>query len=179
MRLQDASEKADTEAIKNATKQLLQTIKTSAKTISGKYVDPPNTTDFAVMYLPTEGLYAEVLRHPGVLEELITKHRITIVGPATMGAFLTSLRLGFRTLPFEKHSSEVWHVLASVKKQFGKFGAVLDKLQKKLSEASNQIDQSQIRTRALERELKDVEQLPSTKVDGFPSLAERNNPIDE
>ena len=179
LRLQDASEKADTEAIKNATKQLLQTIKTSAKTISGKYVDPPNTTDFAVMYLPTEGLYAEVLRHPGVLDELQTKHRITIAGPATMGAILNSLRLGFRTLAIEKRSSEVWQVLAAVKKEFGLFGAVLDKVQKKLSEASSQIDKSQMRSRAMERELKDVEQLPSTKVDSLLSLPERNKPIDD
>ena len=178
-RLQDASEKANTEGVKNATKQLLQTIKTEAKKISEKYIDPPNTTDFAVMYLPTEGLYAEVLRHPGVLDELQTKHRITIAGPATMGAILNSLRLGFRTLAIEKRSSEVWQVLAAVKKEFGLFGAVLDKVQKKLSEASNQIDQSQIRTRAMERELKDVEQLPSTKVDSLLSLPERNKAIDD
>ena len=178
-RLQDASEKANTEGVKNATKQLLQTIKTEAKKISEKYIDPPNTTDFAVMYLPTEGLYAEVLRHPGVLDELQTKHRITIAGPATMGAILNSLRLGFRTLAIEKRSSEVWQVLAAVKKEFGLFGAVLDKVQKKLSEASNQIDQSQIRTRAMERELKDVEQLPSTKVDGLLSLPELKKTIDD
>ena len=178
-RLQDASEKANTEGVKNATKQLLQTIKTEAKKISEKYIDPPNTTDFAVMYLPTEGLYAEVLRHRGILDELQTKHRIIIAGPATMGAILNSLRLGFRTLAIEKRSSEVWQVLAAVKKEFGLFGAVLDKVQKKLSEASNQIDQSQIRTRAMERELKDVEQLPSTKVDGLLSLPELKKTIDD
>ena len=131
-----------------------------AKKIRDKYVAPPRTTDFAIMFLPTEGLYAEVLRAPGQVTELLQRYRIVVAGPTTLAAILSSLRMGFRTLAIEKRSSEVWEVLAAVKTEFGKFGGVMDKLKRQLNTASKTIDETGVRTRSMERKLRSVEELP-------------------
>ncbi len=159
-RLVQAAEAADKDEIEKATGTFLATVHNEAKTISEKYIAPPKTTDFAVMFLPTEGLYAEVLRSPGEVVHLMHLYRIVVAGPTTLAAILSSLRMGFRTLAIEKRSSEVWEVLAAVKTEFGKFGDVMAKLKKQLNTASNTIDQTQTRTRAMERQLQTVEQLP-------------------
>jgi len=130
VRLVDAADAGDAEAVKEATQSLVRSVKKCARDISDKYISPPDTTDFAIMFLPTEGLYAEVLRQPGFLDELMRTHRIVVAGPTTLAAILSSLRMGFRTLAIEKRSSEVWQVLAAVKTEFGNFGGVLDKLQR-------------------------------------------------
>ena len=165
IRLMEASRSGDVEGVEQSTKELIRSVTASAKTITEKYVDPPHTTDFAVMYLPTEGLYAEVVRQPGLIEEFQTKYRVTVAGPATMGALLNSLRLGFRTLVIEQRASEVWQVLAAVKSEFEKFGEALEKVKKRLNSASDAIEQTDVRTRAMERKLRDVEQLPSGQAD--------------
>ncbi len=125
-------------------------------------LSPPDTTDFAIMFLPTEGLYAEVLRQPGVVDELMRVNRIVVAGPTTLAAILSSLRMGFRTLAIEKRSSEVWQVLAAVKTEFGRFGTVLEKLEKQLATASKTVQDTGVRTRAIERKLRDVEELPES-----------------
>ena len=159
-RLVQAAEAADKDEIEKATGTFLATVHNEAKTISEKYIAPPKTTDFAVMFLPTEGLYAEVLRSPGEVAHLMHRYRIVVAGPTTLAAILSSLRMGFRTLAIEKRSSEVWKILAAVKTEFGKFGDVMAKLKKQLNTASSTIDQTQTRTRAMERQLQTVEQLP-------------------
>ena len=158
-RLQDASDQADQEAAEKSLTAFLRTVRHSAKEIQSKYINPPTTTDFAVMFLATEGMYAEVLRQPGLLEEIQHDYRIVIAGPTTITAILTSLRMGFRTLAIEKQASEVWQVLAAVKTEFGKFGDVLDKVKKQLNTASRSIEQTGTRTRAMERKLSSVERL--------------------
>lgn len=159
-RLVDAADAADADAVEKATAALVRVVQTSAKDIADKYLDPPRTTDFAIMFLPTEGLYAEVLRQSGLVEKLQQTCRVVVVGPTTLTATLSSLRMGFRTLAIEKQSSEVWNTLAAVKTEFGKFGDVLTKVKKQLDSASNTIDQTGVRTRAMERKLREVEQLP-------------------
>lgn len=159
-RLVDAAEVADADAVEKATAALTRAIQTSAKNIADKYLDPPGTTDFAIMFLPIEGLYAEVLRQPGLVEKLQQTCRVVVVGPTTLMATLNSLRMGFRTLAIAKRSSEVWNILAAVKTEFGKFGDVLTKVKKQLDTASNTIDKTTVRTRAMERKLSEVEQLP-------------------
>lgn len=161
LKLVEASEAADPDAVSSACSALIRSIRSSAKDINEKYLNPPATTDFAVMFLPTEGLYAEVLRQPGLIEEVQRTHRVVIAGPTTLAALLNSLRMGFRTLAIEQRSSEVWQVLAAVKTEFGKFGTVLAKVKKQLHTASNSIDQTERRTRVMERKLRDVESLPS------------------
>ena len=161
--LLEAYEKADKELIDISTKQLSNRIKTFAKDIRDKYIDPPNTTDFGIMFLPFEGLYAEVLRCNGLFECLQRDFKVTIVGPTTLSAFLNSLQMGFRTLAIEKRSSEVWEVLGAVKTEFGRFGEILDKTQKKLTEASNVIQDAGVRSRAIERKLRDVQELPKAE----------------
>lgn len=156
-RLLDAQENADAEGAAAAGAALERRIRDEAKTIALKYVSPPHTTDFAILFLPTEGLYAEVLRRPGIVEALQRDHRVVIAGPTTLSAILNSLRMGFRTLAIEQRSSEVWRVLGAVKTEFGKFAGVLEKTRKKLSEATNVIDQADVRTRAIERKLRGVE----------------------
>ena len=126
-----------------------------------KYIAVPHTTEFAIMFLPTEGLYAEVLRRPGLFEAIQRDQRITIAGPTTLLALLTSLQVGFRTVAIEKRSAEVWSILANAKREFGKFGDVMDSVKTKLDQASKQIDQTGVRTRAIERSLREVESLPS------------------
>jgi DNA recombination protein RmuC len=156
-RLLDAQERADADAATVAGLALERRIRDEAKTIALKYVSPPHTTDFAIMFLPTEGLYAEVLRRPGIVEALQRDHRVVVAGPTTLSAILNSLRMGFRTLAIEQRSSEVWQVLGAVKTEFGKFADVLAKTKKKLDEAANVIDSAGVRTRAIERKLRSVE----------------------
>ena len=172
IRLMEASRSGDVEGVEQSTKELIRSVTASAKTITEKYVDPPHTTDFAVMYLPTEGLYAEVVRQPGLIEEFQTKYRVTVAGPTTMGALLNSLRLGFRTLVIEQRASEVWRVLAAVKSEFEKFGEALEKVKKRLNSASDAIEQTDVRTRAMERKLRGVEQLASDQADELLSPPE-------
>ncbi len=159
-RLIDAQEAADKEAADKAIKNLEMRIKSEAKFIKEKYIDPPHTTDFGIMFLPVEGLYAEVLRRPGLCESLQRDFRIVVTGPTTLAALLNSLQMGFRTLAIEKRSSEVWELLGMVKTEFGKFGDVLAKTKKKLKEASNTIGHAEIRTRAIERKLRKVQEVP-------------------
>jgi len=158
-----AYEKADPALIETASKQLATRIKLFAKDIRDKYIDPPNTTDFVIMFLPFEGLYAEVLRIAGLFETLQREYRVNITGPTTLGAFLNSLQMGFRTLAIERRSSEVWEILGAAKTEFGRFGDILDKTQKKLVEASNVIDDAGVRSRAIERKLHDVQELPKAE----------------
>ena len=164
-RLLDAQERADAEAAKTAGAQLERAVRLQAKSISDKYLAPPHTTDFGVMFLPTEGLYAEVLRRPGLADVLQREHRIVIAGPTTLTALLSSLQVGFRTLAIEQRSSEVWKILGAVKTEFGKFGDVLDKVKKKLDEASSQIEQTGVRSRAISKQLRGVEALPGNEAD--------------
>lgn len=158
-RLMDAQEQANPVLAEEASKALEQRIKLSAKDIRDKYIDPPSTTDFGIMFLPTEGLYAEVLRRPGLCDFIQRKYRIVVAGPTTLTALLNSLQMGFRTLAIEKRSSEVWNLLGAVKTEFIKFGEILDKTQKKLQEASNTIENAARKSRNISRKLKDVQEL--------------------
>ncbi len=157
-RLLDAQEPA---AIEEAAKAIEVRLKNEAKSIREKYVAPPHTTDFAVLYLPIEGLYAEALRRPGLAEALQRDFRVSLAGPTTLAAMLNSLQMGFRTLAIEQRSAEVWAVLGAVKTEFGKFGEALAHTKKKLDEASNSISKAETRTRQLSRKLKEVEALPA------------------
>ncbi|MBN1969303.1 MAG: DNA recombination protein RmuC [Candidatus Delongbacteria bacterium] len=147
----------------NISKQFENSIKKNAKDIKDKYINPPQTTDFAIMFVPTEGLYAEVLRRTGLFEFLQREYKISVVGPTNFVAFLSSLQMGFKTLAIEKRSSEVWELLGAVKTEFGNFGMVLEKTKKKLQEAANVIDKAEVRTRVIERKLRDVQEIPATK----------------
>jgi len=160
LKLIEAYEQGNLPAIDQSKKQLMANIKKFAKDISEKYVEPPYTTDFGLLYLPFEGLYAEVLRM-GMFEIIQREYRVSIVGPTTISAFLNSLQMGFRTLAIQKRTSEVWELLGAVKTEFGKFGDVLEKTKKKLAEAGNVIEQAEVRSRAIERRLRDVQQLPN------------------
>jgi DNA recombination protein RmuC len=160
-RLLEAQERADAPAAKDAINALAARLRLEAKKIHEKYIEPPHTTDFALMFLPTEGLYAEAIRCPGLSDELQRLYRVTLAGPTTLTALLNSLQMGFRTLAIEKRSSEVWQVLSAVKTEFSKFGDVLDKVKKKLDEASHQIDATGVRSRAIQRQLREVEALPA------------------
>ncbi len=160
-RILDASESADPDAVQKAVAALKKTVESSAADIRAKYVAPPHTTDFAILFLPTEGLYAELVRDPDVLEKLQRDHRVVLAGPTTLSAILNSLQMGFRTLAIEKRSSEVWTVLSAVKMEFGKFGDALDKVKKNLDTASKSIEATGTRTRQIQRNLRSVEELPS------------------
>lgn len=159
-RLLDAQQAADVDAVERAAMALERHIREEAKTIRAKYISPPATTDFAILFLPTEGLYAEIIRRPGLFESLQREQRVTIAGPSTLSALLNSLQMGFRTLAIQQRSSEVWQLLGAVKNEFGKFGGVLQMVRKKLDEAGKHIDATTVRTRAIERKLRDVESLP-------------------
>lgn len=159
--LMDAYDSGTAEMIEERRKAFVKGIKKCAMDICGKYIDPPNTTDFAILFLPFESLYAEVLRTPGLFETIQKECKINIAGPTTLSAFLSSLQMGFRTLAIEKRSGEVWELLGAVKTEFGLFGNILEKTQKKLQEASNVMDSARQRTRVIERKLKDVEALPA------------------
>ncbi len=159
-RLLDAQERADVAGAEVAGKALEMRIRTEAKSISEKYIEPPYTTDFAILFLPSESLYAEVLRRPGLMDSLQREYRITLAGPTTLLAMLNSLQMGFRTLALEKRSSEVWQVLGAVKTEFGKFGDVLAKVKAQTQTVLNTLDSAETRSRAMERALKTVEAMP-------------------
>ena len=158
----DAYEAGDTSLIESTSKQLEITIKRMAKDIHDKYVEPPLTTDFAIMFLPFENIYAEVIRRTSLIETLQKDFKIVVTGPTTLGAILNSLQMGFRTLAIQKRTSEVWNVLGAVKTEFGKFGGMLEKVQKNLQNAGDQLEEVMgKRTRAIERKLRQVEALPT------------------
>jgi len=159
-RLLDAQQRADAVVAEGAAKALEVRIRLEAKSIAEKYIEPPYTTDFAILFLPTEGLYAEVLRRPGLMEALQREHRITLAGPTTLLAMLSSLQMGFRTLALEKRSSEVWQVLGAVKTEFGKFGDVLAKVKSQTETVLNTLSSAEVRSRAMGRVLRQVEALP-------------------
>ncbi|MFY8118266.1 MAG: DNA recombination protein RmuC [Roseateles sp.] len=163
-RLLEAQDRADAAAVEVSAKAIETRLRLEAKTIRDKYIAPPHTTDFGMLFVPTEGLYAEALRRPGLVESLQREHKVMLVGPTTLLATLTSLQMGFRTLALEKRSAEVWEVLGAVKTEFGKFGEVLAKTKKKLDEASSSIEMAETRTRQMTRKLKGVEALPETRV---------------
>ncbi len=164
-RLLDAQQRADAEGAELAARGLEQRIRLEAKSMADKYLEPPHTTDFAILFLPTEGLYAEVLRRPGLMEQLQREYRVTLAGPTTLMAMLNSLQMGFRTLALEKRSSEVWQVLGAVKTEFGKFGDVLAKVKSQTQTVLNTLDSAEVRSRAMGRALKAVEALPVDKAE--------------
>ncbi len=169
-RLLDAAERADAPAEEAAIRALELRVRGFAKDICDKYVCPPHSTDFAIMYLPTEGLYAEVLRRPGLAESLWRDYRVQVAGPTTLASILSSFKMGFRTLAIQKRSGEVWQVLGAVKTEFAKYGEVLDKVRKKLQEGENLIDKVAVRKRAIERRLKTVQTLPESEAAGLLGL---------
>jgi DNA recombination protein RmuC len=160
--------------VEAASKAVEMRIRASAKDICEKYVHPPHSTDFGVLFLPTEGHFAEVIRRPGLVDDLQRDCQIVVTGPTTLIALLNSLRMGFRTLAIQKRSSEVWQVLAAVKTEFGKYGEILDKVQQKLHEASSTIDKVSVRRRAIDRKLRGVEVLPEMESGAILSLAASN-----
>ena len=171
-RLLDAQDRCDPVAVEEAAKGIEIRLKNEARSIRDKYVSPPHTTDFAMLYLPIEGLYAEALRRPGLAETLQRDFRVSLAGPTTLAALLNSLQMGFRTLAIEQRSAEVWAVLGAVKTEFGKFGEALAHTKKKLDEASNSISKAETRTRQLSRKLKEVEALPATESENLIGVAD-------
>ena len=182
-RLLDAYDQADKTAVALAIKSLETRVKQEARRISTKYIAVPYTTDFAIMYLPTEGLYSEIIQRRGLLEELQRKYRIVVAGPSTITAFIISLQMGFKTLAIEKRSSEVWKVLGTIKTEFSKFAGLLEKTSKKLQETKNVIDQAVSKTRNIERKLNKVEgvpELPASTVEPVSEAADiLNLPISD
>lgn len=175
LRLQEAAEQADPNAVQAAGDALVRTVRGAAKDIHDKYVNPPNTTDFGIMFLATEGLYAEILRQPAVVADLQHRYRVVVAGPTTLAAILSSLHMGFQTLAIEQRTTEVWRVLGAIKTEFGKFGEVLTKVKRQLKAASRTIEQTGVRSRAMERKLRSVERLPeveASKVLALPSAEE-------
>jgi DNA recombination protein RmuC len=164
-RLQDALERADAQAAEEARRMLAEAVRVQARKVRGKYVGPPFTTDFAILFVPTEGLYAEIMARPGAAEAMQRDHRVVLCGPSNLLALLNSLQLGFRTLAIEQRSNEVWRVLGAVRTEFGKFGDVLARAQKKLQEASNTLDEARGKTTTIARKLRDVEALPEHESD--------------
>ena len=172
-RLQHAHDRADAQAADEASRALESRIRTEARRIRAKYLAPPHTTDFALMFLPTEGLYAEVVRRAGLVDELQREHRVVVSGPTTLAALLNSLQMGFRTLAVERRTSEVWAVLGAVKTEFGRFGDVLARTRAQLQTVSNTLDGAEVRTRAIARRLRDVEALPADEARALlPEAAE-------
>jgi len=171
LRLVEASEQGDPDLVQKASAALVAAARKAARDIREKYVAPPHSTDFGIMFLPVEGLYAELIRRSGFVEELQRDYRVAIAGPTTLAALLNSFQMGFRTLAIEKRSSEVWEILGAVKGEFRKFGDILDKVKKKLNEAHNTIEETGVRTRAIERKLRQVEELPSGRGEGILDLA--------
>jgi DNA recombination protein RmuC len=170
-RLQEAAEAADGDGVQKAAAALGRAVRLSAQTIHDKYINPPRTTDFALLFLPTEGLYAEVLRQPGLVEQIRRESRVEVAGPTTLAAFLNSLRMGFRTLALQERATEVWKILGAVKGEFEKFGEVLGKVHRQIQAAANTIEETQTRARAMGRRLRDVERLPgeaAAEVLGLP-----------
>ncbi len=173
-RIVDCSERGDAAGVEQGGKDLELRVRSQARDIRNKYLAPPSTTDFGLLYLPTEGLYAEVIRRPGLMDSLQREHRIVIVGPTTLSALLNSLQMGFRTLAIQQQSSEVWRVLGAVKTEFGKFGDMLDKVKKKLDETGNTIDDAVHRSRQIQKKLRRVEVLPADEAARL--LAEEQGP---
>jgi len=178
-RLIEAQERADPLAVEAAAKALEMRLRDEAKKIRDKYVEPPYTTDFAILYLPIEGLYAEALRRPGLAEALQRDWRVSLSGPTTLAALLNSLQMGFRTLAIEKRSSEVWGVLGAIKTEFGKFGEALEATRKKLEQATKSIESAGVRTRQIERKLKGVEALPVLEAQARLGALEEIEVVDE
>jgi DNA recombination protein RmuC len=179
-RLLDAQERADAAALEAAARAIETRLRLEAKTIREKYLAAPHTTDFAILFVPTEGLYAEALRRPGLVEALQREHRVTLAGPTTLLATLTSLQMGFRTLALEKRSAEVWEVLGAVKTEFDKFGRVLSKVKDQTQTVLNSIDAAQTRTRQMTRALKDVEALPEPRAQNLlPGAIDDEEPAGE
>jgi DNA recombination protein RmuC len=170
-RLLDAQERGEAQAVEEAARAIEVKLKAEARNIREKYVAPPHTTDFAMLYLPIEGLYAEALRRPGLADTLQREWRVNLAGPTTLAAMLNSLQMGFRTLAIEQRSAEVWAVLGAVKSEFGKFGEALAHTRKKLEEASNSIGKAETRTRVLSRHLKEVEALPANEAERLIGVA--------
>ncbi len=168
--LQQAQEAADVELAEKAAKQLEVRIKAEAKAIKEKYIDPPHTTDFGIMFLPIEGLFAEVIRRPGLIDEIQRNWRVTITSPTTLAVFLNSLQMGFKTLAIQKRSSQVWQLLGVVKNEFSKFGDILEKTKKKLQEATNSIDDASSKTRNIQTKLRNVQELPANDSAGKPVI---------
>jgi DNA recombination protein RmuC len=162
-RLQAAQDAADALAAEQAAKQLAVRVREQARTIRDKYVSPPATTDFAILFLATEGLYAEVVRRPGLHDELQRLYRVVVAGPTTLAAILSSLQMGFRTLAVERRSSEVWQLLGAVKTEFGKFGDLLAKTRQQLDRAVSTLGSAETRTRQIERQLRSVTSLPAAQ----------------
>jgi DNA recombination protein RmuC len=177
-RVQDAADGADAEAARLATEGLARAVRTEAQSIHDKYVKPPHTTDFAIMFLATEGLYAEVVRQPALVEDLQQRYRVVVAGPTTLAALLSSLRMGFQTLAIEQQAVEVWRVLGAVKHEFGKFGDVLAKVKRQLETAERTIDETGVRTRAMERKLREVEELPGEQAGLVLGLPGDGAPLD-
>lgn len=169
-RLVEAWDAGDPAAVESARKGLRARIQGCARDIRDKYINPPLTTDFALLFLPVEGLYAEVLRDPALFDQLRRQYQVVVVGPTTVSAILSSLQMGFRTLAIEKRTGEVWKILSAVKNEFGKFGLVLEKTQKKLQEASNTIETASHRSRQIERKLNKVQSLPVDETSGILEL---------
>lgn len=164
LRLVDAYETGDKISIEAFRLELVKAIKKSAADIQNKYIHPPATTDFALLFLPMESLYAEVLREPGLAQQIQQEYKVIVTGPTTLSAILNSLQMGFKTLAIQKRSSEVWQILGAIKNEFGKFGDLLEKTQKKLSEANSELDKLVgVRTRVIQRKLKEVQELPDTE----------------
>ncbi len=160
IRLQEAADRGDSEAVQRATESLARTARMAAKDMRDKYICPPGTTDFAIMFLATEGLYAEVIRQPALVEDLLQNHRVVVAGPTTLAAILSSLRMGFQAFAIERRAAEVWKVLGAVKTEFRKFGTFLEKVKRQLDTASRTLEQTDVRTRAMESKLRSVEQMP-------------------
>lgn len=160
-RLTDAQERADLEAIEEAGKELENRVKSCARDISEKYLAPPHTTDFGILYLPTEGLFAETIRRTSLIDSIQRNHRVIVAGPTTLWSILNSLQMGFRTLAVQKRSSEVWNLLSAVKTEWIQYGKVLDAVQTKLNQASNKIEEVKVRSRAIDKKLREVQELPA------------------
>ena len=169
-RLLAAQDKGDVDLIEGAMKGLETQLRKSAKDICGKYINPPRTTDFALMFLPTEGLYAEAIRRVGLVEQVQRDCRVIFAGPTTLAALLNSLQMGFRTLAIQKRSSEVWNLLAGVKTEFGKFGEALSSVKEKLEQAARKMEDVDVRSRAISKKLRDVEGLPDNPQPLLPEL---------
>jgi DNA recombination protein RmuC len=169
-RLLDAHERADKEGAEGAARAIEARLKLEARTIREKYIAPPHTTDYGILFLPTEGLYAEALRRPGLQEALQREYRVVLAGPTTLLAILNSLQMGFRTLALEKRSSEVWQVLGAVKTEFSKFGDVLARTRERIDAVGKSIDQAEVRARAMARQLREVEALPVEHAQGLLRL---------
>jgi DNA recombination protein RmuC len=174
-RLAVAQEKGDAEAVETAVRTLETQLKKCAKDICDKYINPPRTTDFALLFLPSEGLYAEAIRRVGLVQNVQRDCRVTFVGPTTLAALLNSLQMGFRTLAIQKRSGEVWNLLASVKTEFGKFGESLSAVKDKLDQAARKMEDVDVRSRAITRKLRDVEELPSNPQPLLPELLQSDD----